>query len=177
MTFYLTKNQSVNLSHQKMENISLMFKGEGSDQLNLVCFLADDLKSIQSNKHILSKNHNLKSPCNSISFSQLDDVLKIDLNRVGEGVDRVICAAYLLPESADKSNCMDQVSLYIQNNTDASAAMEANFEGCFTDETAFILVELYRSGGDWKIELVNQAYNGFEDVMQRLVGINETQNA
>lgn len=170
MSSYLTKNQPINLTDKKLKNITLGICGEGSEKLGLIVFLTNDLKLTLTKNHVVSKKHNEKSPCKSVIVSNVEPVIKIDLECLEKDVKRVVFGVYLQELNESDSNVMNEISLYLKNNDTDLVEAEASFKESFSTETSFILVEMYRDDG-WELNLLNQAYHGTEDVLMRVMGI------
>lgn len=167
MTAYLTKNQPINLTDKNLKNITLGITGEAAEKLSLIVFLSDDLKVTLSKNHVISEKHNKESPCKSVVVSDTESSIKLE--HLEQDVKRVVFGVYLKDLTESDSNVMSEINLYLKNNDTDLIEAKADFNDSFTTETSFILVEMYNDNG-WKLSLLNQAYNGSDETLMRIMG-------
>ncbi|MCZ4123064.1 VWA domain-containing protein [Streptomyces sp. H39-S7] len=82
-----------------------------------------------------------------------EDVIEVDLGRIGPGVERVLLGA-----SADGGTFGQVPGLRLRLLDRSTDAELARFDMTATTETAFLGGELYRRGDGWKFRAVGQGY-------------------
>lgn len=107
-----------------------------------------------------------------------DEVILIDFSKVPQEVDKIVVTVTIY-ESADKSQNFGQVSnAYVrvakvmnEFDTDGETVIRFDLDEEFSIETALVVCEIYRRGGEWKFNAVGAGYQGGLEALCRNYGV------
>ena len=135
-------------------------------------FLLDSSEKLISDKHFIFYN-NPKSPDPEQSIQQRgdnrtgagegdDEVIDVNLKTVPPDVDKVAIVV-TIHEAEKRHQNFGQVNnafVRVVNRKDEQEIVRYDLTEDFSVETALIMAELYRKGGEWRMNAVGAGYEG-----------------
>jgi len=179
MTINLSKGQKISLE-KEAPGLTKVFVGLGWDvkkadtgvdfDLDASCVMLNEAGKVFSDKHFIFYN-NLTSPEGAVTHTGDnltgtgdgdDEQIKIDLQKVPEGVKKIVFVVTIHDAEARKQN-FGQVSnsfvrLVNEGNNQEIAKYDLGED--YSIETAMVMAELYRHNTDWKMTAVGSGYQG-----------------
>jgi tellurium resistance protein TerD len=135
------------------------------DNLVMATVLCDASMKALSGEHFVFFNQ-LSSP--ELSVTALESVLgndkeqvEIDLLKVPDEVDRIVIVVYLNEGTAARRTLgqLREIRIRILNlNGNAELVRSENLAPALDVETALVLGEVYRHGGEWKFKVIGDGY-------------------
>jgi stress response protein SCP2 len=83
--------------------------------------------------------------------------MNVDLSKVADDVERILLTLTIDPDTVATFSAVKSLQISLCNN---SGRELVNFSAEGSSENAFIIAELYRRNGSWKVRHVAQGYNG-----------------
>jgi hypothetical protein len=83
--------------------------------------------------------------------------MNIDLSKVADDVEHILLTLTIDPDTVTTFSAIKSLQISLCNN---SGRELVNFSAEGSSENAFIIPELYRRNGSWKVRHVAQGYNG-----------------
>lgn len=155
----------------------------GADyDLDASAFLVGENGKVRCDEDFIFYNH-LVSKCGSVEHTGDnrtgagagdDEALKIDLDKVPDGIKRIVVSVTIDDAEARKQN-FGQVSdafMRIVNLDNDIEIARFDLTEDYSTETAMIFGEIYRHSGEWKFKAVGQGFAGGLEVMCNQFGVN-----
>ena len=130
----------------------------------------------------LDGSGDLRSPCGSVTHTGDnrtgagdgdDESLKVVLDQVPPGVQRLIVTVTIYDALARKQNFGQVSNAYVRivNHDTDQEIVRFDLSEDFSTETALVFAEIYRHGGEWKFKAVGQGYAGGLEALCRQYGV------
>ncbi|GED71965.1 general stress protein 16U [Brevibacillus reuszeri] len=155
--------------------------GQGFD-LDASVFLLNDAGKVLDDQHFIFFN-NATSPDGSVVHSGDnrtgegegdDEVINIDLSKVAAGVQKISFAITIYDAQARNQNFGQVSNAYarVVNPANNEELLRYDLGEDFSIETAIVVGELYRNGGEWKFSAIGSGYKDGLAGLARDFGVN-----
>lgn len=103
-----------------------------------------------------------------------DETIKIDLSKVPQNISRITFAVTIYDASVRNQNFgqVNNAFIRIYNPDTNEELLRYDLTEDFSIETALVIGELYRHGGEWKFNAVGAGYQGGLEALCRAFGVN-----
>ncbi|MAD47460.1 MAG: chemical-damaging agent resistance protein C [Oceanospirillaceae bacterium] len=139
---------------------------DGQDfDLDAMAFMLNDTGKITGQQDVIFFN-NLNSECGSLTHTGDnltgdgdgdDEVIKVDLSKVPDSVQRIAFAAVIYKASERSQNFGQVSNAYIRAIVDAgSEVARFDLSEDYSTDTSVVLGELYRHNGAWKFNAMGE---------------------
>lgn len=91
-----------------------------------------------------------------------DEVIKIDLSKIPDGIQKVDFTVTIHEAEARKQNFGQVSNAYIRvvNEADATELLRYDLGEDYSTETAIVVAEIYRNGAEWKFNAIGSGFAG-----------------
>ena len=108
-----------------------------------------------------------------------DEVILIDFSKVPQDVDKIAITVTIYDAEARKQNFGQVSNAYVRvariasaDDTRGTEVLRFDLMEEFSIETALVVCEIYRRGGEWKFNAVGAGYQGGLAALCRAYGVN-----
>ena len=103
-----------------------------------------------------------------------DETIKIDLSKVPQNISRITFAVTIYDAAVRNQNFgqVNNAFIRIYNPDTNEELLRYDLTEDFSIETALVIGELYRHGGEWKFNAVGAGYQGGLEALCRAFGVN-----
>jgi tellurium resistance protein TerD len=108
-----------------------------------------------------------------------DEVIIIDFSKMPDDVQKIVIAVTIFDAESRKQNFGQVSNAYVRvakmaDEFDATgeSVLRFDLEDEFSSETALVVCEIYRRGGEWKFNAVAGGVNGGLDALCKRYGVN-----
>jgi len=156
---------------------------DGADfDLDAAAFMLGENGKVTADHDFIFYN-NLKSQCGSVEHTGDnltgegegdDEQLLVDLSQVPAGVQKVAFTVTIHDAEARKQNfgLVSNAFVRIVDNNTQQEVLRYDLSEDYSTETAIVVGEIYRHGGEWKFAAVGSGFNGGLKALCNNFGIN-----
>ncbi|BEP28893.1 TerD family protein [Helicovermis profundi] len=112
--------------------------------------------------------NNLKSNDGSVKLNEdfgknftkyYNELISIDLSKVDSNIDKIAITSTIDEEGKNFSMLMDSTIYAIDPSSDKEI-VNFNYDENLSNETAIVIIEIYKHNGNWKLQSIGKGFNG-----------------